>query len=91
MGIKWDDIHFGISPFSNSIFIGKSKPMKGNEKVSIWTDKSKDVSNECMYAVCCKLKQIQEDKKDGKPYAGYKYEDGSQLVWVAPNHEIEIK
>jgi len=44
-----------------------------------------------MYAVCCKLKQEQEERKDGRPYAGYEYADGSQLIWIAPNTEIEIK
>lgn len=90
MAIKWEDIHFGNSLFTNSIFIGKSKPMKENPKLSLWTDKSKDVSDECLYAVCCKLRQMQEEKAD-KPYAGYKYDDGSQLIWIAPNHEFEIK
>lgn len=91
MGIKWEDIHLWVSPITNSIYMGKSKPMKDNPKVSIWIDKSGDISNECMYAVCCKLKQEQEERDDGKAYAGYQYEDGSQLVWVAPNHKIEIK
>jgi len=91
MGIKWEDIHIGNSLLSNSIFIGKSKPLKDNPKVSIWSDKSKDISDECMYAVCCKLKQEQEERKDGRPYAGYEYADGSQLIWIAPNTEIEIK
>jgi hypothetical protein len=89
MGINWKDIHFGNSPITNEIFIGKSKPMKNNPGLSIWTDKSKDVAEECMYAVCCNLKQIQKD--NGKAYAGYKYEDGSRIVWIAPGHEIEIK
>ena len=90
MGIKWDDIHFGQSLFTNSIFIGKSKPIKDNPKISEWIDKSKDVSEECMYAVCCKLRQEQSEREDNKLYAGYMYEDGSQLIWIAPNGKIEI-
>jgi hypothetical protein len=85
-GIKWEDIHIGNSLLSNSIFIGKSKPMKDNPKLSIWSDKSKG-----MYAVCCKLKQEQEEREDERPYAGYEYEDGSQLIWIKPNTKIEIK
>lgn len=91
MGIKWEDIHIGNSLLSNSIFLGKSKPMKDNPNLSIWTDKSKDISNECMYAVCCKLKQELSERKDDRPYVGYMYEDGSQLIYIAPNHNIEIK
>jgi len=91
MGIKWEDIQIGNSPLTNSIFIGKSKPMKDNPRVSIWTDKSEDMSEDCMYAVYCKLKQEQMERDDGKPYVGYEYADGSKLIWVAPNHEIEIK
>lgn len=46
MGIKWEDIHIGNALLSNSIFIGKSKTMKDNPNLSIWTDKSKDISIE---------------------------------------------
>lgn len=91
MGIKWEDIHLGNELFTKQIFMGKSKPMKDNPNVSIWSDKSKDVSEACMYAVCCKLKQEQEERKDGKPYAGYEYADGSKLIWIKPNTKIEIK
>ena len=90
MGIKWEDIHFGISPITNSIFIGKSKLMKNNPKVSEWIDKSKDMSNECMYAVACKLKQKELESKDDKGYYGYEYSDGSKLIYIVPNHKIEV-
>ena len=91
MGINWKDVHFGNSPLTNEIYIGKSKPMKNRPALSEWTDKSGDVSNECMYAVWCKLRLMQEEKEDGKPYAGYKYEDGSQLMYVAPGHKIKVE
>ena len=90
MGIKWEDIHFGNSPLTNSIFMGKSKPMKDMPELSVWTDRSKDISEECMYAVACKLKQEQAERKDEKGYSGYKYADGSKLMWVAPNYEVKV-
>jgi hypothetical protein len=91
MAIKWSDIHICCSDFTGAIYIGKLKPMKNRPEISEWVDKSGDMADECMYAVCCKLKGEQEGKEDGKPYAGYKYEDGSQLVWVAPNHKIIVE
>ena len=90
MGIKWKDIHFGNSMLTNSIFIGKSKVMKNKPELSVWTDKSEDISNECMYAVACKLKQEQLEGGDGKGYSGYGYEDGSKLIWIAPNHDFKV-
>ena len=90
MGIKWKDIHFGNALLTNSIFIGKSKPMKDMSELSVWTDKSEDISNECMYAMVCKLKHEQSEMKDNKGYIGYEYSDGSKLIWIAPNHDFKV-
>ena len=74
MGIKWEDIHIGNSLLSNSIFIGKSKPIKDNPKISEWTDRSNDMSDECINAVHHKLKQEQLERKNEKPYCDESYE-----------------
>ena len=89
MSIKWSDIHIGNELLTKRIFMGKSKPMKDNPKVSIWTDKSDDISNECMYAVCCMLKQ--ELEENGELYAGYEYEDGSKLIYIPSNRKFNIE
>jgi len=51
-----------------------------------------DISDECILAVCRKFKQMLESNEDKeKFYSGYTYADGSQLIWIPPNHKIEIK
>lgn len=91
MSIKWEDVHFGLSPVTNEIYIGKSKPMKDDSNLSVWTDKSKDVSNQCMYFVSQKLKREWEMDEEENNYVCYEYSDGSRLLWVAPGYGAEIK
>lgn len=42
MGVKWEDVSAGISPLTGEIYLGKSKPLPGNEKggLRMWTDRS---------------------------------------------------
>jgi len=48
MGIKWADVHIGTSPLTGNIYIGKTKK---DSNLTVWTDKSKDKTNECVMAV----------------------------------------
>lgn len=49
MSIKWEDIKVGVSPLTNSIFIGKTKAEKGG--LETWTDRSDDKKHEILLAV----------------------------------------
>lgn len=49
MAIKWEDVKVGVSPITNSIFIGKTNVKK--DGLEIWTDRSDDKKNEILLAV----------------------------------------
>ena len=49
MSIKWEDVKVGVSPLTNSIFIGKTKVEKGG--LETWTDRSDDKKHEILLAV----------------------------------------
>lgn len=49
MAIKWEDVKVGVSPITNSIFIGKTKVEK--DGLEIWTDRSDDKKNDILLAV----------------------------------------
>jgi len=49
--IKWSDVKVGVSPLSNTIYMGKTKPMKGHPNISEWVDRSGDKTEEVMIAV----------------------------------------
>ena len=76
--IKWDDVTVGASPLTNSIFIGKSKPMKGNPEVSEWTDKSKDKTQEVLRAVLDWF------------YARYKYDDKDSVELITDGKKYKL-
>lgn len=50
--IKWNDVHVGVSPITNEIYIGKSKPVEGARPgTSMWIDKSEAKTEEVVKAV----------------------------------------
>ena len=61
MGIKWDNIKVGVSPITNSIYIGKTK--KNGDK-ELWTDKSEDRTEEIIKCVMVHMLKIYD--KEGK-------------------------
>ena len=49
--IKWSDVKIGVSTITNSIFIGKTKPIKGHPNMEEWTDRSDDMTGKVIIAV----------------------------------------
>ena len=68
--IKWCDINLGVSPLTNKIFIGKSKPVKDRPGVSAWTDRSGDMTDKVIYAIVDWF--LARDKKECKIFIGNK-------------------
>ena len=72
--IKWSDIHVGVGAFG-TIYLGKSRPSKEYDGLTVWTDRSGDMTDECLVAVRDHLEaRIQK----GKNTTGYvwKRKDG---------------
>lgn len=74
MGVKWKDVTLGVSPFTNSIYIGKTK--KHKDGLELWTDRSEDKTQEVLKAVMdwfnCRYKYENKDSVgitlNGKEY-----------------------
>ena len=61
--IKWSDIHVGVGAFG-TIYLGKSRPSKEYDGLTVWTDRSGDMTDECLVAVRDHLEaRIQKGKK----------------------------
>lgn len=61
MAIKWENIKVGVSPITNSIYIGKTKKNGDNE---LWTDKSEDKTEEIIKCVMVHMLNLRD--KEGK-------------------------
>ncbi len=49
--INWRDVKIGVSPISNVIVIGKTKPIKGHPNMEEWTDRSDDMTGQVIRTV----------------------------------------
>ena len=87
MGIKWQDVEIGISALTNRIFIGKVKPI--NEKINEFTDKSGDMTNQCIQAVAQHLRQQCKDEEQFKNGIELCYKDGSRLSFTPVSRQNE--
>ena len=61
MAINWENIKVGVSPITNSIYIGKTKK---NGDMELWTDKSEDRTEEIIKCVMVHMLKIYD--KEGK-------------------------
>ena len=61
MAINWKNIKVGVSPITNSIYIGKTKKSGDNE---LWIDKSEDKTEEIIKCVMVHMLKIYD--KEGK-------------------------
>lgn len=63
MAIKWEDYEIGVTGITNSIIIGKSKPVKGVPNLREWIDKSGDKTEMAVKAVMEHMLNICKERK----------------------------
>ena len=59
MAINWKNIKIGVSPITNSIYLGKTKK-KGD--MELWTEKSEDKTEEIIKCVMAHMLNIYDEE-----------------------------
>ena len=81
MSVSWNNIH--VIPFRTALFLARHIERTNGKCATV--SRSNDRTDEIIRAVMKAMRhRVERGKPDDKPYAGFRDEEGGQLVYVMP-------